>query len=236
MKNILVTGCSKGIGYHIVKNLVRISNVNILAISRDTKGLSQLKKECLQINNLSTIHIMTLDLTNRSSMNSILEYIKINFNNSLDILIHNAASLVNKKFIDFTENDIKYSFNINSFVPFILTQKLIKFFSNNAHVIFISSIGGVQGSQKFPGLSLYSVSKSTLISLTECLSEEYKDHNIAFNCLALGAVQTEMLSKAFPAYEAPVKAEDMGKYIADFAFNGAQLFKGKVIPISLSNP
>jgi len=236
MKNILVTGCSKGIGYQIVKDLVQTSNVNILATSRDIRGLKKLKQECLQLNHLSQVHILSLDLNDSQSVLSIVEFVKLNFNNSLDILIHNAAFLANKKFVDFSENDVAYSFRINTFVPFILTQKLIPLFNENSHVLFISSIGGIQGSQKFPGLSLYSTTKSTLITLTECLSEEYKNSSITFNCLALGAVQTEMLSQAFPDYKASVSANEMGCYIANFALNGSKLFKGKIIPISLTNP
>ena len=65
-------------------------------------------------------------------------------------------------------------------------------------------MGGVQGSVKFPGLSAYSSSKGALTILTECLAEEFKDTPHRFNVLALGAVQTEMLSKAFPDYQAPL--------------------------------
>ena len=119
---------------------------------------------------------------------------------------------------------------------FILTQKLTPFFSKNAHVVSISSMGGVQNSQKFPGLSLYSTSKGTLITLTQCLAEEYKNTGLKFNCLALGAVQTEMLDKAFPDYKAPVSAAEMGEFIVNLYSHGAQYFNGQVIPVSMATP
>ena len=97
-------------------------------------------------------------------------------------------------------------------------------------------MGGIQGSQKFPGLSAYSTSKSTLITLTECLSEEFKIKDVSFNCLALGAVQTEMLAQAFPGYKAPISAMEMGSFISDFWLNGNKYFNGKVIPVSLTTP
>ena len=103
-------------------------------------------------------------------------------------------------------------------------------------MVSISSMGGVQGSKKVPGLSAYSTSKSTLISLTECLAEEFKMTNLSFNCLALGAVKTEMVSQAFPGYDAPLSAQEMGEFIADFLFTGHKYFNGQVIPISLTTP
>jgi len=105
-----------------------------------------------------------------------------------------------------------------------------------AHIVNISSIGGFQGSMKFPGLSAYSTSKAALCSFTELFAEEYKDTDIKTNCLCLGAVQTEMLEEAFPGYEAPVSAEKMADYIVNFALTADQWMNGKIIPVSLSTP
>ena len=104
------------------------------------------------------------------------------------------------------------------------------------HVVNIGSMGGVQGSVKFPGLSIYSASKAALATLTECLAAEYPDKNIYFNCLALGAVQTEMFDEAFPGYKAPLTADEAAEFITDFALNGYKYFNGKIIPVSLSIP
>ena len=119
---------------------------------------------------------------------------------------------------------------------FKLTQLLLPLFSSNAHIVNISSVGGIQGSVKFSGLTAYSSSKAALISLTECLAEEYKETDLAFNCLALGAVQTEMLEEAFPGYQAPITAVDMATYIFDFSLNGSEFYKGKVLNVSKSTP
>lgn len=97
-------------------------------------------------------------------------------------------------------------------------------------------MGGFQGSSKFPGLTAYSVSKGALAILTECLSEELKNPKIITNCLCLGAVQTEMLNKAFPGFDAPVKPSHMGSYIGNFLIEGAQFYNGKILPVALNNP
>jgi len=236
MQKILITGCSKGIGFEIVKIFSKDSSMTVLAISRDIQGLNKLKEECLCINPDFNLHILSIDLSIPNSINRILDFIKSDFNGSIDGVIHNAGYLVNKAFVDISNKELDNLFKINLVAPFLLTQKLIPYFSESAHVLFISSMGGVQGSQKFKGLSAYSTSKAALITLTECLAEEFKMTNLRFNCLALGAVQTEMLNQAFPGYKAPISANEMGIYIVDFYIHGPNYFNGKVVPISLTTP
>jgi NAD(P)-dependent dehydrogenase (short-subunit alcohol dehydrogenase family) len=151
-------------------------------------------------------------------------------------LINNAGLLVNKSFSKQNEEDIDRQLDINFKAPFMLTQLLLPFFNKGAHILNISSMGGVQGSSKFSGLSAYSASKGALAVLTEVMAEELKDQNIKANCLALGATQTEMLAEAFPGYEAPISAAEMGKYVADFAINGHKFYNGKILPVALSTP
>ena len=134
------------------------------------------------------------------------------------------------------KEDLINTFTVNYFSPFLITQKIIPNLAKTAHVIFISSVGGINGTVKFPGLSSYSPSKGALITLTECLAEEFKMSKLRFNCLALGAVQTDMLKKAFPGYEAPLSPEEMAAFIFDFSIKGGDFFNGKVLPISTTTP
>ena len=104
------------------------------------------------------------------------------------------------------------------------------------HVVTISSIGGIQGSSKFSGLSAYSSSKGAVITLSELLAEEYKESGPSFNVLALGAVQTEMLEEAFPGYKAPLTADEMASYIYDFSLKANKFYNGKILQVSSSTP
>jgi NAD(P)-dependent dehydrogenase (short-subunit alcohol dehydrogenase family) len=113
---------------------------------------------------------------------------------------------------------------------------VLPFINSNGHVLNISSMGGVDGTSKFPGLAAYSSSKGAVNILTELLAEEYKDSGPAFNALALGAVQTEMLEQAFPGFQAPVSAAEMAVYVLNFALQGQQFFNGKILPVSSSTP
>ena len=144
--------------------------------------------------------------------------------------------MLNKPFAETTATDFEAIYRVNVFGVAALTRVVLPFMASGSHVVTISSIGGVQGSVKFPGLAAYSSSKGAVITWSELLAEEYKEQNIAFNVLALGAVQTEMLEEAFPGYQAPVTAREMASYIANFALTGNQFYNGKVMQVSASTP
>ncbi|MCH2225002.1 MAG: SDR family oxidoreductase, partial [Crocinitomicaceae bacterium] len=143
--------------------------------------------------------------------------------------------LVNKPFDQISHDDFTTCYQVNVIGVMETVQAAIPKM-HSAHIINISSIGGFQGSVKFPGLTAYSTSKAALCSFTELFAEEYKETEIKMNCLCLGAAQTEMLEEAFPGYEAPVSAEKMAEYIVDFSLNANQWINGKIIPVSLSTP
>ena len=235
MKKVLITGASQGIGFELAKKFSKIGDVALYLVARDKKKLNKLQLEIKKINPNLVTYIMAIDLTLPKSINFLMTNIKNRFG-ELDIIINNAGYLVKKTFINISQKELEYIFNINFFVPFLISQQSIKLLSKNAHTIFISSMGGLNGIKKFPGLSAYSSSKGALITLTECLAEEFQIKNIRFNCLALGAVQTEMLSKAFPGYDAPLSAHDVSTFIVDFSLNGGKYFNGKVIPVAITTP
>ena len=154
----------------------------------------------------------------------------------VDILINNAGKLISKPFEKLTAKDFLEVYSVNVFAVAALTQQILPFLKKESHVVNISSIGGVQGSMKFPVLAAYSSSKGALLTLTEMLAEEYKEQGISFNALALGAVQTEMLEEAFPGYKAPVSAVEMANYIYNFALTGNKFYNGKILQVSSSTP
>tara|TARA_Y100000389_G_C17438128_1_gene506812 strand:+ start:1035 stop:1568 length:534 start_codon:yes stop_codon:yes gene_type:complete len=156
---------------------------------------------------------------------------------SFDGLINNAGLLVNKSFSEISESDFQNLAQVNWIGPAMIIQKMMPLFNPGAHVLNISSMGGFQGSEKFPGLAGYSSSKGALVTLTECLQTELGgEGSVIFNALCLGAVQTEMLKEAFPDYSAPTSSEQMGDYLADFVLFGQKSFAGKVLPVSISTP
>ena len=230
---ILITGASKGIGFEMVNEFSKNPNNLIIAVSRNTDTLTKLVKT----KNTHSVLPLKADITKVAQQKKIYQTIK-SLNLALDVLVNNAGEIVNKPFEKITEKELQSVYATNVFAPFTLIQTLFPLMNkkNRAHIVNIGSMGGFQGSSKFPGLSAYSSSKTALSGLTECLAEEFKSKNIAVNCLALGAVQTEMLSRAFPGYKAPLKAQQMAEFICNFALTGQNYFNGKIIPVSSTTP
>lgn len=228
-QTIIVTGASRGIGYETALQLAR-NRHQVIAVARTEERLKQLQQEVPDF-----IHAYPADLDDPEKVSSLTQWIGATFP-SVDILVNNAGALVNKPFEKLSDEDWNKMLNLNLMTAVRLTRGLLSLFSDSAHIVNVSSMGGYQGSAKFPGLAAYSVAKGGLSILTECLAEEFSDRGIRVNALCLGAVQTEMLEKAFPGLEAPLSAEEMGTYLADFALNGSTYYNGKVLPVALQTP
>ena len=230
---VVITGASKGIGFELVKKMADIKDIQIIAISRNISPLVKLLQE------LKTMSISPVkaDITLSDDRLKIFEAIK-KTKTPINILINNAGQILNKPFEKITEKELHSVYSTNVFAPFLLIKSLVPLFTkkNKSHIVNISSMGGLQGSSKFSGLSAYSSSKAAIAGLSECLAEELKPKSISVNCLAIGAVQTEMLAKAFPGYKAPLQASEMAEFICDFALNGQKYFNGKIIPVSSTTP
>ena len=224
MKNVVITGTSRGIGYELVQ-LYGTKNYNVICLTRDLSTTS----------NSKNISVVSTDLSSPESIKNAVDFINDKFS-SVDILINNAGQLINKPFNKTSFTDFESVYKVNVFGVAELIRLLLKSFNSPANIINISSIGGIAGSSKFSGLSAYSSSKGALNILTEMLYEEFKESDITINTLALGAVQTEMLNNAFPGYKAPLSAKEMAEFILEFSLNGFKFFNGKIIPVSISNP
>ncbi len=225
-KNVIITGTSRGIGFELALQFAN-SGHQVLAISRKTK------KELIEHQNITCL---SLDISKSEDLNQVESFIENSWNNKVDILINNAGLLINKPFEQLTTTDFEQVYKVNVFAVAELTRICIPFMNKGSHVVTVSSMGGIQGSMKFPGLAAYSSSKGAVITLSELLAEEYKERGIAFNVLALGAVNTEMLQEAFPGYEAPLSAKEMANYIFDFSLNGNKYYNGKVLQVSSTTP
>lgn len=224
-KNIIITGTSRGIGYEMALQFANAGH-QVLAISRKT---SQVLMEHENITCLS------IDISDENQLQQVCNFVSKTWK-KVDILIHNAGSLLHKNFTEISSQEFQNIYKVNVFAVAELTKICIPFMGKGSHVVTVSSMGGIQGSMKFAGLSAYSSSKGAVITLSELLAEEYKESGITFNVLALGAVNTEMLKEAFPGYEAPISAKEMADYIFNFALTGNKFYNGKVLQVSSTTP
>jgi len=224
-KNIIITGTSRGIGYELALQFANAGH-NVLAISR------KIPQTFIENQNIACLGI---DLASGEGLENVEDFIDATWKH-VDIVIHNAGALLLKPFAEITASEFEYIYKVNVFGVAALNRVVLPYMQKGSHVVTISSMGGVQGTMKFAGLAAYSSSKGAVITLSELLAEEYREQGVAFNVLALGAVNTEMLQEAFPGYEAPLSAKEMSDYIYNFALTGNTYFNGKVLQVSSTTP
>lgn len=220
---VWITGASRGIGFATTEKFLS-NGWQVVVLTRAIDKLEPLIKEYP-----GQLHICKLDL---------MQLDEVQFPNlPVDILINNAGALINKPLSQVSITDLHKSYGVNVFGPYLLIQKLLTQFTEKAHIVNISSVGGIQGSVKFAGLSAYSSAKGAMNVLTECLHAEFEQETQwSFNALALGAVQTEMLEEAFPGLQAPLQPEQLSPFIYMFATTAHLVMRGKVLPVSMSTP
>jgi len=228
--NILITGASNGIGLALTKYFLQHTQFTVIAVARSM----QTSMQNIQPDYQHRVIPLTLDLNPPESITIIRD--SIAQLGKLQYLINNAGVIYPQSIEKTTDEELRIQFETNLISPYRMIRELIPFLTSPSHIVNITSMGGVQGSVKFPGLSAYSASKGALNILTECLAMELYDRNIKVNALALGAVQTAMLEKTFPGYHTDVTTTEMASYIAHFVIEGYHLCNGKIFPISTSTP
>ncbi len=226
MANVIITGTSRGIGFELAKRFADAGH-QVLALSRNQAPIGDL--------NHKNIHFFPFDISREADLKRLTDFVDTHWKR-VDILINNAGKLLNQPFLQTSTESFLEVYKVNVFGVAAVTRSVLPKMDKTGHVVTISSMGGVQGSLKFPGLSAYSSSKGAVITLTELWAEEFKEHGPSFNVLALGAVQTEMLEEAFPGYQASVTASEMAAYIMDFALTGQRLYNGKLLQVSNTTP
>ncbi len=232
MMNIVINGGTSGIGKEIALYLSGNKENNILVTGRNKTALEELREGAGNRNILThQIDLEEFEKYARSFQKFVASHL-----GHVNVLINNAGLLIVNDFMRSSTEEARKMMETNFFGPAALIRALHHLMQKGSHIVNISSMGGYQGSTKYRGLSYYSASKAALSSLTECLSEEFRESGIIVNCLALGSVGTGMLEKAFPGDKAPVNTTEMAEFISWFAINGSKIFNGKVLPVALSNP
>lgn len=235
MANIIITGASSGIGFEAVLDLTANKENNVIALARSADKLRRLHEISTDLNfDGGKLYPAQFDIV-YDNYETLIPFIKLKFD-KVDILINNAGALINKPFMETNAEEFASMLQTNVLGHVNMIKSIVPLMTEGGHIVNIGSMGGVQGSVKFPGLSAYSASKGALAVLTEVLAEELKEQNIKVNCLALGSAQTEMFEEAFPDAQAGTLAFEMGRYIAEFAQNGSKYYNGKILPVANTTP
>ena len=173
-KNIIITGTSRGIGYELALQLAKAGH-QVLAISRKTP------QALIENENITCLSV---DLGKEDELAEVDKFLTHAWE-KVDVIIHNAGSLLNRPFSQTAQEDFENVYRVNVFGVANLTRVCLPYLKKGSHVVTISSMGGIQGSMKFAGLAAYSSSKGAVITLTELLAEEYKENKWLYAILGI---------------------------------------------------
>jgi 3-oxoacyl-[acyl-carrier protein] reductase len=184
-RTAVVTGGSGGIGSQVVKQL-RESDWSVVSLSR---------REGCDVSDEAQVKRAFSDMS------------------SLDALIHCAAVLITKPFIDMAADDWDVQIASNLRGAFLCSREAFRLMrEGGGSIVFVSSLSGVAGAEKFPGMAAYVAAKSGLAGLTEVLAVEGRPLQIRVNAISPGAVDTPMLRVA--GVEGPaLRPDDVARVI-----------------------
>lgn len=211
MKNqvVMITGGAKGIGRACAEAFLQrgasVSLISRTAAELDAAKSSLSGKVVTHCGDISDPKVVTawFQLTQKEL-------------GSPMVLVNNAATFLNKPITEQTLEDWERVIRINLTGTFLCAQEFFrcaKEKTGKRSIINISSLAGIRGTDKFPGLSSYVASKFGVVGLTEALAVEGKALGVRVNCIAPGAVDTEMLRKAVPQLKAEATPADIAKII-----------------------
>jgi len=216
-KLAFITGAGRGIGAATAKRFAQ-EGMNLALVSRSAQQLRELKKGIQQDFKDLEILCLPADISKQNEILKVFEEITNHFG-SLDVLVNNAGVIWVKDFEKMSVQEWDETMAVNLRALFFTCQKAIPLMkkAGAGSIINISSLAGIQGLQKFRGFSAYTASKMGVVGLTEVLSEELKEEGIRVNCVAPGAVDTQMLRTALPGLKTSTKPEDIAEEILYFA-------------------
>tara|TARA_B100001750_G_C15516116_1_gene607328 strand:- start:1329 stop:2033 length:705 start_codon:yes stop_codon:yes gene_type:complete len=204
-KTVLITGVTGGIGYEICKKYYQ-KNSKLVLIGRNNDSLAEIAKEfnaeyfCCDFSNLDEVEKMAIEISE---------------NIQIDILI-NSTGIFDVASIEETSiDDIKETFNINFFAPFILIKQFINSMESRKwgriiNIVSSSAYGAAANTAS------YSSSKHALLGLSRALFNEFKSRGVRIISVSPGSVKTEMgrkVEKLGQIYETFIEPSEVADYV-----------------------
>jgi len=197
MKNVLVTGCSSGIGYTVAKGL-QARGYRVFATARKMEDIQRLEAEGLQV--------IELDLASSSSVNDAVNELMLRTSNALYAVFHNGAYGQTGAVEDLSRECLEQQFATNVFGWIELNNRLMPIFrqNNTGRIIFNSSVLGIV-SLAYRGA--YNASKYAIEAFADTLRLELSDTNIQVSLIEPGPIDSDFRKNALSAFKANINMD-----------------------------
>jgi short-subunit dehydrogenase len=186
IKNIVITGASKGLGRELAIKLSQ-SNHNLILAARSKEALECLQKE-IHTHTGKVPLIVSCDVSNESSVRNLAEIIRKKYQH-IDVLVNNAGIGIHKSLIDMSCEEIRRQFEINCFGVFYCIKTLLPVLKASPSA-YIINIGSLLSRVSFAETSIYSATKFALYGFTEGFRNEMKKYKIKTGFFLPGKINT----------------------------------------------
>jgi 3-oxoacyl-[acyl-carrier protein] reductase len=187
MKNILITGVSRGLGLELSKSLL-INGNTVYGVSRTvTPELTE-----LLLNYPNNFFHIVGDLELYEEMSTTINKFLISNKIKIDSFVNNAAIAYDDIISNINPNKLEQMYKVNVMAPMMITKNIIRNFilhKTKGSIVHVSSISAHTG---YKGLSMYASTKGSIEAFSKGLSREWGVKGIRSNCVVAGFMETDM--------------------------------------------
>jgi NAD(P)-dependent dehydrogenase (short-subunit alcohol dehydrogenase family) len=224
-----VTGAGRGIGSATALRFAR-AGARVILFSRTQEQLEQVAAQIRAEGGEALV--IPGDVASEEDVQMLFQRVFESYGR-VDILVNCAGVVATRLFLEMDTATWDRVLNINLRGTYLCSQQAFKIMvaQGRGVILNISSLSGVKGVEKFPGLSAYNVSKAGIAALTEILAIEGKPHNIRVAAVSPGAVDTEMLRQAAPHLKAGMTPEELAEILFFMADETGRVLNGTNLEI-----
>jgi len=225
----IITGAGRGVG-RATARLFAHTGARVVLFSRTRSHVEEVAAEITARGE----HALAIsgDVSCEEDVSALFKQVRETYGR-VDVLINCAAILALRPFTEMDVTTWDQVININLRGTFLCCREAFRMMAvqKKGVILNLSSLSGVKGVEKFPGLSAYNVSKAGVAGLSEILAVEGKPHNIRVSAVSPGAVDTEMLRQAAPHLKAGMTPEDLAEILLFLADDSGRMFSGSNIEL-----
>jgi NAD(P)-dependent dehydrogenase (short-subunit alcohol dehydrogenase family) len=225
----IITGAGRGIGRATALRFAR-EGARVVLFSRSPAHLDETATEIAR----AGFPVLTIagDVSSEEDVHALFQQ-AMQAHGRVDILVNCAGIVASQPFLEMDASTWDRVIAVNLRGTFLCCHEAFRIMAaqHSGVIVNLSSLSGIKGVEKFPGLSAYNVSKAGVAGLTEILAVEGKPYNIRVCAVSPGAVDTEMLRQAAPHLKAGMTPDDMAEILLFLAGDSGRMLSGTNIEI-----
>ncbi len=242
MRNVIVTGGSRGMGLGIVRKIIDSGFSAIVLARKEGVDLAAARRE-VEAAHPGSLHFVPFDLADIDAIPDLVKKLRREFG-PIYGLVNNAGMGTNGILTLTSTHRIEQVVRLNTVSPIVLTKQVVRLMmaDGGGRIVNISSIVASTG---YSGLSVYAATKASLLGFTRSLAREVGRIGVNVNAVAPGFVATEM-TKSMTAEDRQrierrsalkrlVDVEDVANAVDFLLGDGSRSITGTVITVDAGN-